>query len=76
MIITRSNSAKAWVLARGGDGIRTGPEDNTRLDRHRLAASNAELVSRACDALARHGCRPATPIEARAALGLTTEAAA
>ncbi|HYZ22471.1 MAG TPA: 3-keto-5-aminohexanoate cleavage protein [Rhodopila sp.] len=59
-----------WVLARGGDGIRTGLEDNIRISRERLAASNAELVSLACDALARHGCRPATPAEARNVLGL------
>jgi uncharacterized protein (DUF849 family) len=65
-----------WVLARGGDGIRSGLEDNIRLDRHRLAAGNAELVSMARDALARHDCRLATPLEARAALGLTLEAAA
>ena len=64
-----------WVLARGGDGIRSGLADNIRLDRHRLAASNAELVRLACDALARHDCRPATPIEARDALGLVLEAA-
>ena len=59
-----------WVLARGGDGVRTGLEDNVRLDRDRLAGSNAELVSRAADAIARHGHRPATPAEARAALGV------
>src|SRR6185437_12663682 len=53
-----------WVLARGGDGIRTGLEDNIRLSRNRLAGSNAELVSLACEALARHDCRPATPAEA------------
>jgi 3-keto-5-aminohexanoate cleavage enzyme len=59
-----------WVLARGGDGVRTGLEDNIRIDRRRLAASNAELVGLACEALARHDCRPATPAEARACLGL------
>ena len=59
-----------WVLARGGDGVRTGLEDNVRLDRDRLAGSNAELVARAAEAIARHGSRPATPAEARAALGL------
>ena len=60
----------AWVLARGGDGVRTGLEDNIRVTRDRLAASNAELVRLAADAAARHGRRPATPAEARAALGL------
>ena len=59
-----------WVLARGGDGVRTGLEDNVRVSRDRLAASNAELVRMAADAVARHGRRPATPAEARAALGL------
>ena len=59
-----------WVLARGGDGVRTGLEDNVRVSRDRLAASNAELVRVAADAIARHGRRPATPAEARAALGI------
>ena len=59
-----------WVLARGGDGVRTGLEDNVRVSRDRLAASNAELVRMAADAVAQHGRRPATPAEARAALGL------
>jgi uncharacterized protein (DUF849 family) len=59
-----------WVLARGGDGVRTGLEDNVRVSRDRLAASNAELVRMAAEAVARHGRRPATPAEARAALGV------
>lgn len=59
-----------WVLARGGHGVRTGLEDNVRASRDRLAASNAELVRMAAGAIARHGRRPATPAEARAALGL------
>jgi uncharacterized protein (DUF849 family) len=59
-----------WVLARGGDGLRTGLEDNVRIDRERLAGSNAELVALAVEAAARHGRRPATPAEARAALGI------
>src|SRR3954468_20385270 len=33
-----------WVLARGGHGVRTGLEDNIRVSKERLAASNAELV--------------------------------
>ena len=61
-----------WVLARGGDGVRTGLEDNVRLSRERLAGSNAELVRHAAEAIARHGGRPATPAEARAALGLAS----
>ena len=59
-----------WVLARGGDGVRTGLEDNIRISRDRLAASNAALVSMAAERAAHHGRRPATPAEARAALGL------
>jgi len=59
-----------WVLARGGDGLRTGLEDNIRLSRDQLAASNAQLVQRAADAAGRHGRRPATAAEARNALGL------
>jgi 3-keto-5-aminohexanoate cleavage enzyme len=59
-----------WVLARGGHGVRTGLEDNIRVSKDRLAASNAELVKLAAEAAAKHGRRPATPPEARAALGL------
>ena len=59
-----------WVLARGGDGVRTGLEDNIRISRERLARSNAELVALAAELCARHGARPATPQEARARLGL------
>jgi 3-keto-5-aminohexanoate cleavage enzyme len=59
-----------WVLARGGDGVRTGLEDNIRISRERLAASNAELVRHAVEAIARSGSRPATAAEARVALGL------
>src|SRR5271165_6268295 len=59
-----------WVMARGGDGVRTGLEDNIRIDRDRLAASNAELVALAAETVARHGGRPATPAEARTMLGL------
>ena len=60
-----------WVLARGGDGVRTGLEDNVRISKDRLAGSNAELVSLAAEACARHGRRPATMEEARAALGIS-----
>ena len=61
-----------WALARGADAVRTGLEDNIRVTKDRLAASNAELVSLAAETAARHGRRPATPAEARNALGLTT----
>ncbi|SHI98787.1 Uncharacterized conserved protein, DUF849 family [Roseomonas rosea] len=59
-----------WALARGAQGVRTGLEDNIRVSRDRLAASNAELVRMAVEAAARHGRRPATPSEARRMLGL------
>ena len=59
-----------WALARGADAVRTGLEDNIRLTKDRLAASNAELVGHAAEAVARHGRRVATSAEARAALGL------
>ncbi len=59
-----------WVLARGGDGVRTGLEDNVRIGRERLASSNAELVGLAADAVKRHGRTPATPAEARRLLGV------
>jgi 3-keto-5-aminohexanoate cleavage enzyme len=59
-----------WVLARGGDGVRTGLEDNIRVSKDRLARSNAELVQIAGEACARHASRPATPAEARQLLHL------
>jgi len=59
-----------WALARGADAVRTGLEDNIRVTKDRLAASNAELVGLAADAVRRHGRRVASPAEARAALGL------
>jgi uncharacterized protein (DUF849 family) len=59
-----------WALARGASAVRTGLEDNIRVSKDRLASGNAELVSIAADLVARHGGRPATPAEARAALGL------
>jgi 3-keto-5-aminohexanoate cleavage enzyme len=59
-----------WALARGADAVRTGLEDNIRVTKDRLAASNVELVSLAADAVRRHGRSIATPDEARAILGL------
>jgi 3-keto-5-aminohexanoate cleavage enzyme len=59
-----------WALARGADAVRTGLEDNIRLTKERLAASNAELVEAAVALMAEQGARPATCAEARAALGL------
>jgi 3-keto-5-aminohexanoate cleavage enzyme len=60
-----------WALARGADAVRTGLEDNIRIDKARLAASNAELVSTAGEVVARHVPRGATAAEARSLLGLT-----
>ncbi len=59
-----------WALARGADAVRTGLEDNVRISRDRLAASNAELVTMAAETVQRHGRRVATPPEARSALGI------
>jgi uncharacterized protein (DUF849 family) len=59
-----------WALARGADAVRTGLEDNVRIDKTRLAGSNAELVTIACEAVARHGRRVATAAEARSLLGI------
>ena len=59
-----------WVLSRGGNGVRTGLEDNIRTGRDRLAKSNAELVRLAGELCAEHGVRPASSTEARAMLNL------
>jgi uncharacterized protein (DUF849 family) len=58
-----------WSVAAGGH-LRTGLEDNIRLDRTTLAPSNAALVRRAADICARYGRPVATPAQARAILGL------
>ena len=58
-----------WSLELGGH-VRTGMEDNVRLDRHTLAASNADLVRQVVGEMAAFGRRPATVAEARALLGL------
>jgi 3-keto-5-aminohexanoate cleavage enzyme len=60
-----------WALERDADAVRTGLEDNIRISKNRLAASNAELVEMAVALMAEHGARPATPAEARAKLGLS-----
>lgn len=59
-----------WCAELGGH-CRTGLEDNIRLDRERLAPSNAALVERCVEVLERYGRRPASVAEARAILGLT-----
>ena len=58
-----------WAIAAGGH-TRAGLEDNVRLDRKKLAPSNAALIARAADVCARYERPVATPIEARALLGL------
>jgi 3-keto-5-aminohexanoate cleavage enzyme len=63
-----------WSIAAGGH-TRTGMEDNVRLDKDRLAPSNAALVKRAV-ALCDKNRRPvATWTEARSLLGLRAVAA-
>ncbi|WP_019905062.1 3-keto-5-aminohexanoate cleavage protein [Methylobacterium sp. 77] len=59
-----------WALARGADAVRTGLEDNIRITKHRLAASNAELVGVAVERILGHGRSVAKADEARAILGL------
>ena len=58
-----------WAIAAGGH-TRAGLEDNVRLDRKKLAPSNAALIARAADVCARYERPVATPLEARALLGL------
>jgi uncharacterized protein (DUF849 family) len=67
-----------WALVRGAGAVRTGLEDNVRVNKDRLAASNAELVRIAAELIQRNGGRPATPQEARERLSLqpSPEAAA
>jgi len=50
--------------------VRTGLEDNVRLDRETLAPSNAALVQRAAALCAKYDRPVATPAEAREILGL------
>jgi uncharacterized protein (DUF849 family) len=58
-----------WAIAAGGH-TRAGLEDNVRLDRDRLAPSNAALIARAADLCAKYGRPVATAAEARRILGL------
>ena len=60
--------AQSWLL---GGHVRVGMEDNLHLAKGVLAKSNAELVGRAVEILRSLGAAPATPAEARAALGLS-----
>jgi 3-oxoadipate:acetyl-CoA acetyltransferase len=58
-----------WAIAAGGHA-RTGLEDNVRLDRDKLAPSNAALVRRAAEICERNNRPVATWVEARRILGL------
>lgn len=58
-----------WCLELGGH-MRTGLEDNIRLDRETLAPSNAALVKRAAELCGEHDRHPASATEAREILGL------
>ena len=58
-----------WAIAAGGH-TRTGLEDNVRLDKHRLAPSNAALVERAAALCEKYERPVATSQEARVILGL------
>jgi uncharacterized protein (DUF849 family) len=62
-----------WCVAAGGH-LRTGLEDNLRLDRDTLAPSNAALVRRAVEVCARHDRPVATVDAARAILKLPSAA--
>lgn len=58
-----------WSLELGGH-VRTGLEDNIKLDRETLAPSNAALVKQCAALCEEYDTRLATPAEARAMLGL------
>lgn len=58
-----------WAAAAGGH-VRTGLEDNIRWDRTSLAPSNAALVTRAAEVIAKAGRQVATVAEARGMLRL------
>ncbi len=63
-----------WSVVSGGH-VRTGLEDNVRLDRTTLAPSNAALVRRAVEICETHERPVATVAQARAILGLRKVAA-
>jgi len=62
-----------WCIAAGGH-TRTGLEDNVRLDRHRLAPSNAALVKRVVELCEKYERPVASWREAREILDLTPKA--
>lgn len=59
-----------WCIKAGGH-CRTGLEDNIRLDRERLAPSNAALVERAVELCQKYERPVATPAQARDILNLS-----
>lgn len=58
-----------WSVSAGGHA-RTGLEDNVRLDKDRLAPSNAALVQRVAELCAKYERPVASPAQARSLLGL------
>lgn len=60
-----------WCIADGGH-VRTGLEDNIRLDRDTLAPSNSALVKRAVEICGRYQRSVATCMDARKILGLAS----
>lgn len=58
-----------WCLELGGH-CRTGLEDNVKIEKDRLAASNAELVKKVADTAGGYGRHVASAAEARRLLGL------
>ena len=62
-----------WAIASGGHA-RTGLEDNVRLDRERLAPSNAALVQRAAELCRKYSRPVATWQQAREILGIPMRA--
>jgi 3-keto-5-aminohexanoate cleavage enzyme len=58
-----------WAIAAGGH-TRAGLEDNVRLDRERLAPSNAALIARAAELCDKYERPVAKPAQAREILGL------
>jgi 3-oxoadipate:acetyl-CoA acetyltransferase len=58
-----------WAISSGGHA-RTGLEDNIRIDKYRLAPSNAALVARAAELCAQYERPVATTAQARQMLGL------
>jgi 3-keto-5-aminohexanoate cleavage enzyme len=62
-----------WSLELGGH-VRTGLEDNIRLNKDTLASSNAALVKQVVDLCPKYNRRPATVAEARALLSLAPAA--